>query len=65
MHKHPECARRWQHSLDPSFDHGEWSAEEDKELLGAVQKLGHNWATISDNHMPLRSPTAVRNRCVE
>lgn len=61
----PECARRWHHSLDPSIDRSVWSEEEDKKLLGAVQRLGHNWTTITESEMPLRSATDVRNRYVE
>lgn len=59
-----ECARRWQHSLDPSIDRSIWSEDEDKKLLSAVQRLGHNWTTITENEMPFRSPTDVRNRYV-
>lgn len=60
----PECARRWQHSLDPSVDRSVWKAEEDEKLLVAVQKLGHNWTAIADNYMPLRSTTDIRNRYI-
>lgn len=35
-----ECAKRWQHSLDPHLDRSEWKPEEDRLLLEAVRQYG-------------------------
>ena len=57
-----ECAKRWQHSLDPSLDHSEWKNHDDDRLLAAVTMYGRNWKTIKDREFPGRSTTDIKNR---
>lgn len=57
-----ECAKRWQHSLDPSLDHSEWVPEDDARLLAAVDSYGRVWKTIGDKEFPGRSTTELKNR---
>lgn len=57
-----ECAKRWQHSLDPSLDHSEWKTQDDDRLLAAVTIYGRNWKTIKDREFPGRSTTDIKNR---
>ena len=57
-----ECAKRWQHSLDPALDHSMWIPEDDERLIEAVSMYGRNWRTISEKEFPLRSPTDLKNR---
>ncbi|KAF2280129.1 ketoacyl-synt-domain-containing protein [Westerdykella ornata] len=57
-----QCAKRWQHSLDPSLDHSKWTEEEDKELLDAVKKHGRAWKHIQTQYFPGRATNNVKNR---
>ena len=57
-----ECAKRWQHSLDPSIDHSEWIAADDERLLERVRERGTNWANIRETLFPARSVTDIKNR---
>lgn len=57
-----ECAKRWQHSLDPSVDHSEWTPEMDERLMAAVEKFGRNWRAIGEREFRHRSTTDIKNR---
>uniref|UniRef100_A0A8H7TVQ3 Uncharacterized protein n=1 Tax=Bionectria ochroleuca TaxID=29856 RepID=A0A8H7TVQ3_BIOOC len=57
-----QCAKRWQHSLDPKIDRGPWTSREDDELLKAVSELGRSWRLIASSKLPSRSPTDLKNR---
>lgn len=57
-----ECAKRWQHFLNPELDHSEWTPKEDKQLLTEVEKHGHNWRKIVDEVLVGRSATDAKNR---
>lgn len=59
-----ECAKRWQHSLDPNIDHSEWSTQDEDRLLLAVSIHGRNWKTIGQKEFPTRSTTDIKNRWV-
>ncbi|KMQ48074.1 hypothetical protein A7C99_6288 [Trichophyton rubrum] len=57
-----QCAKRWQHFLDPTLDRSEWTAEENERLLCAVQQHGRRWLDIRNQYFPLRSPNALKNQ---
>ncbi|KAF2173925.1 hypothetical protein M409DRAFT_16193 [Zasmidium cellare ATCC 36951] len=57
-----QCAKRWQHSLDPHLDRSEWKPEEDRLLLEAVRQYGQSWTSISEAKFPRRSKTDIKNR---
>ncbi|KAK2867939.1 hypothetical protein FQN49_003325 [Arthroderma sp. PD_2] len=57
-----QCAKRWQHFLDPTLDRSEWTAEENECLLRAVQQHGRRWLDIRNQYLPLRSPNALKNQ---
>ncbi|KAF4504956.1 hypothetical protein G6O67_006961 [Ophiocordyceps sinensis] len=58
-----QCAKRWQHGLDPQFKRGNWTADEDKLLLSLVQQYGRDWKRIqSHGSMCNRSKNDVKNR---
>jgi hypothetical protein len=57
-----ECAKRWQHSLDPNLDHSEWKEQDDDRLLAAATLYGRNWKMIKDREIPDRSATDIKNR---
>ncbi|EEA25176.1 hypothetical protein TMatcc_006601 [Talaromyces marneffei ATCC 18224] len=57
-----QCAKRWQHFLDPGLDRSEWTSEEDNILLAEVEKKGRNWKQIVDEVLPRRSANDAKNR---
>lgn len=57
-----QCAKRWQHSLDPSLMHAPWTPDEDALLLTSVGVHGRKWKTITEQHFLGRSVTDVKNR---
>ncbi|KAM0794119.1 hypothetical protein BDR22DRAFT_717997 [Usnea florida] len=57
-----QCAKRWQHSLDPSLDHSNWDSNEDQLLMESVTRHGRNWKTIRSEELPHRSTTDIKNR---
>lgn len=57
-----ECAKRWQHFLNPELDHSEWTVHDDQCLLAKVEQHGNNWRKIVDEALPGRSATDVKNR---
>ncbi|KAF3484371.1 transcriptional activator [Arthroderma uncinatum] len=57
-----QCAKRWQHFLDPTLDRSEWTADENERLLRAVQQHGRRWLDIRNQYLPLRSPNALKNQ---
>ena len=59
-----ECAKRWQHSLDPNIDHSEWTTEDDERLMDTVGTYGRNWKMIGQKEFPCRSATDLKNRYV-
>ncbi|KAI1495526.1 hypothetical protein F5X99DRAFT_415032 [Biscogniauxia marginata] len=57
-----ECAKRWQHSLDPKLEHGNWTAEEDERLLKTVKRYGRRWKKIQEKYYATRSRNDLKNR---
>lgn len=56
-----QCRERWCLNLDPSINHGPWSAEEDHELMEFVRLNGGKWSLIA-KHMPGRTENSVKTR---
>ncbi|KAK7702767.1 hypothetical protein SLS57_011205 [Botryosphaeria dothidea] len=59
-----QCAKRWQHSLDPSLDRSKWTEEEEEKLLKAVEKHGRAWKLIQTEYFPGRATNNVKNKYV-
>lgn len=59
-----ECAKRWQHSLDPNIVRSKWELKDDEVLLRAVVVYGRCWTKISEEIFSKRSPMDVKNRSV-
>ncbi|EFQ98378.1 hypothetical protein MGYG_01408 [Nannizzia gypsea CBS 118893] len=57
-----QCAKRWQHFLDPALDRSEWTELECQILWDAVQKQGRRWLQIRNDLFPLRSPNSLKNQ---
>jgi len=60
-----ECAKRWQHCLDPKLDHSSWAEEENIRLLNAVKTYGTPWKYIQTHLFPERSANNVKNQWVK
>ncbi|KAF2108590.1 hypothetical protein BDV96DRAFT_262578 [Lophiotrema nucula] len=58
----PECAKRWQHNLDPRLDHQRWTPKEDELLLESVERYGREWRKIQEKHYSTRSANDLKNR---
>ena len=56
-----QCRERWFLNLDPSINHGPWSAEEDHALMEFVRLNGGKWSLIA-KHMPGRTENSVKTR---
>ncbi|KAH7036701.1 Homeodomain-like protein [Macrophomina phaseolina] len=59
-----QCAKRWQHSLDPNLDHSKWTKEEEEKLLRVVEERGRAWKQIQTLYFPGRAANNVKNRYV-
>ncbi|KAL2174079.1 Homeodomain-like protein [Thermothelomyces heterothallicus CBS 202.75] len=59
-----QCAKRWQHRLDPRLEHEDWTPEEDDLLLENVQTYGREWKFIQEEDFPTRSSNELKNRYV-
>ncbi|GME55937.1 hypothetical protein CC86DRAFT_411498 [Neofusicoccum parvum] len=59
-----QCAKRWQHSLDPTLDHSKWTEEEEEKLLEVVETHGRAWKQIQTQYFPGRATNNVKNRYV-
>ncbi|KAI0521628.1 hypothetical protein F5B22DRAFT_661967 [Xylaria bambusicola] len=57
-----ECAKRWQHNLDPELERGNWTSEEDEKLLVYVNEYGREWKRIQAAHFAKRSRNDLKNR---
>ncbi|KAI1486882.1 hypothetical protein F5X96DRAFT_192708 [Biscogniauxia mediterranea] len=57
-----QCAKRWQHSLDPKLEHGNWTQEEDERLLKTVKRYGRRWKKIQEKYYATRSRNDLKNR---
>ncbi|KAL2838168.1 hypothetical protein BJY01DRAFT_251073 [Aspergillus pseudoustus] len=57
-----QCAKRWQHFLDPGLNRSEWTPEEDDILVAEVEKRGRNWKQIVDEVLHRRSANDAKNR---
>ena len=42
-----QIRERWNNHLDPSLNHGPWTAEEDRILLASQEKFGNSWKQVS------------------
>ncbi|EFR02686.1 hypothetical protein MGYG_09096 [Nannizzia gypsea CBS 118893] len=56
-----QCAKRWQHALDPALDRSKWTHLESQSLWNAVQTHGRCWLRIRNELFPSRSPNALKN----
>ncbi|KAI1122065.1 hypothetical protein F5Y10DRAFT_271450 [Nemania abortiva] len=58
-----QCAKRWQHCLDPSLDRSEWTQEEDTRLMTMVPQSSDkiSWRDLAVL-FPGRSTTNMKNR---
>ncbi|KAL4915851.1 hypothetical protein BDW62DRAFT_203303 [Aspergillus aurantiobrunneus] len=57
-----QCAKRWQHSLNPDLDRSEWTESEDQTLINAVEAIGRQWTQIQCMYFTERSKNAIKNR---
>ncbi|KAL2869087.1 Homeodomain-like protein [Aspergillus lucknowensis] len=57
-----QCAKRWQHSLNPDLDRSEWTETEDRTLIEAVNAVGRQWTQIQGMYFAERSKNAIKNR---
>ncbi|PSR80707.1 hypothetical protein PHLCEN_2v6623 [Hermanssonia centrifuga] len=56
------CSKRYREALDPNFNRGEWTPEEDRLLLEAFGRLGGKWKQVGQELT--RPSLACRNRFV-
>ncbi|KAE8167498.1 hypothetical protein BDV40DRAFT_295603 [Aspergillus tamarii] len=57
-----QCAKRWQHNLDPRLDHQQWTPKEDELLIESVDRYGREWRKIQEKHYSTRSANDLKNR---
>eukprot|EP00186_Timspurckia_oligopyrenoides_P000769 CAMPEP_0182443042 /NCGR_PEP_ID=MMETSP1172-20130603/1882_1 /TAXON_ID=708627 /ORGANISM="Timspurckia oligopyrenoides, Strain CCMP3278" /LENGTH=315 /DNA_ID=CAMNT_0024638193 /DNA_START=113 /DNA_END=1060 /DNA_ORIENTATION=- len=55
-----QCRERWINQLNPNVKKGNWTAEEDKQLIRLHSELGNSWAEIS-KQLPGRSDNIIKN----
>ena len=56
-----QCRERWHNHLFEGIKKGEWSEDEDMDILKAHARLGNQWSKIS-KLLDGRSDTSVKNR---
>ena len=56
-----QCRERWLNHLNPFIKNGDWSPEEDNEILNFHRIYGSKWSKIA-KFMPSRSDNAIKNR---
>lgn len=56
-----QCRERWVSNLNPEIKKGDWSAEEDKQILELNKLYPYKWATIAKN-LKGRTENAVKIR---
>jgi hypothetical protein len=54
------CRDRWRNHLDPSLNHGPWTADEDACIFTWHQTLGSQWSKIAVQ-LPRRAESSVKN----
>ncbi|RYO89434.1 hypothetical protein DL762_003230 [Monosporascus cannonballus] len=57
-----QCAKRWQHSLNPELDRHPWQESENQLLLRALATHGTSWKDIQKRHFPARSTNNIKNQ---
>lgn len=55
------CSKRYREALDPQLKKGDWTPEEDAQLLQAYTQLGGRWGLVGQQLQ--RSGLGCRNRC--
>jgi hypothetical protein len=58
-----QCRSRWADTLDPSFNKGTWTSEEDAMLIEAVTEHGKDWVAVAAM-VPGRTTKQCRSRWV-
>ena len=56
-----QCREQWKNHLDPDIEKGEWTHENDYELLELVLDIGKKWSSIS-KCIGKRTEHSVKNR---
>lgn len=56
-----QCKERWNNHLNPSINRGEWTLEEDIQLLELYQTHGNRWSLIA-RESPTRTESSIKNR---
>lgn len=57
-----QCSQRWHRTLDPRINKNNWSSEDDKKLIEAVQKYGANTWTKVAKYIGARTDVQCRYR---
>eukprot|EP00820_Chromera_velia_P020495 Cvel_29138.t1-p1 / transcript=Cvel_29138.t1 / gene=Cvel_29138 / organism=Chromera_velia_CCMP2878 / gene_product=Protein rough sheath 2, putative / transcript_product=Protein rough sheath 2, putative / location=Cvel_scaffold3937:1-2575(-) / protein_length=394 / sequence_SO=supercontig / SO=protein_coding / is_pseudo=false len=57
-----QCKDRWKERLDPHVHRGEWTEQEDYELLKLQMENGNKWKQISEKIQTGRTTEQVKNR---
>jgi len=57
-----QCRERWFHHLRPGTNKGPFDYNEDRMLMNAVDRMGHQWQRIAREVLPTRSDNHVKNR---
>lgn len=56
-----QCRERWQNYLDPRLQKGNWTQDEDKQIITRFNEMGPHWNAIARS-LAGRSGNSVRNR---
>ena len=42
-----QCHNRWNYTMNPNMNRGEWTEQEDKIILGMFEKHGSKWSKVN------------------
>jgi hypothetical protein len=57
-----QCREKWLNTLNPHINKQEWTAKDDIDLIGLIEREGRKWSFIAKNLSKVRTEHMVKNR---